>query len=73
MSKYVVIYEPSDTGWGAYVPDLPGLGVVGSTQEETRQLIRQGIDLHIQDLRDGGSSVPTPSTLFEEIEVNIHG
>ena len=25
--KYLVIYEKSDTGWGAYAPDLPGLGV----------------------------------------------
>jgi predicted RNase H-like HicB family nuclease len=25
--KYLVIYEKSTTSWGAYAPDLPGLGV----------------------------------------------
>ena len=25
--KYLVIYEKSAEGWGAYAPDLPGLGV----------------------------------------------
>ena len=35
--KYLVIYEKSESGWGAYVPDLPGLGAAGSTLEEVKQ------------------------------------
>ena len=23
--KYLIVYEKSKTGWGAYAPDLPGL------------------------------------------------
>ena len=35
MREYAVIYErASDGGWGAYVPDLPGLGVVGESLVE---------------------------------------
>ncbi|MGC1782494.1 MAG: type II toxin-antitoxin system HicB family antitoxin [Acidobacteriaceae bacterium] len=71
MSKYIVIYERSATGWGAYVPDLPGLGVVGDTLEETKQLIREGIDFHIEGLRKDGDPVPPPSTFIEEVEVKI--
>ena len=71
MSKYVVIYEPSTNGWGAYVPDLPGLGVVGDTLEETKKLIREGIEFHIEELRKVGEPVPPPSSMFEELEVNI--
>jgi predicted RNase H-like HicB family nuclease len=71
MSKYIVIYERSANGWGAYVPDLPGLGVVADTLEETKQLIREGIDFHIEGLRQGGEPVPLPSTLIEELEVRI--
>jgi predicted RNase H-like HicB family nuclease len=56
--KYVVIYEKSATGYGAYVPDLPGLGVVGGTLEETRQLMKKGIDLHLQSLREHGEAIP---------------
>jgi len=47
MPDYKIIYEQApDGGWGAYVPELPGLGVVGETLEEAQQLIREGIALH---------------------------
>lgn len=62
MSEYVVIYEPSVTGWGAYCPDLPGLGVVGQTRAEVEKLIREGIEIHIQSLRDHGEAVPEPTS-----------
>jgi len=71
MNKYVVIYERSKDGWGAYVPDLPGLGVVGGTLEETKQLIREGIEFHLEELRKTGEAVPSPSSFIEKIEVRM--
>lgn len=71
MNKYIVVYERSKTGWGAYVPDLPGLGVVGDTLDETKRLIREGIAFHIEGLRKGGDPVPPPTSLIEEVEVAI--
>ena len=41
MKEYAVIFEKTETGWSAYAPDLPGLGVAGSTFEKTEQLIRK--------------------------------
>jgi predicted RNase H-like HicB family nuclease len=61
VSEYVVIYEPSATGWGAYCPDLPGLGVVGKTRAEVERLIREGVAIHIESLRDYGEPVPEPT------------
>ena len=49
--KYPVIYEKSKTGWGAYVPDLPGLGVAAKDIEEVKVLIREGIDFHLEGMR----------------------
>jgi len=69
--RYTVIYERSETGYGAYVPDLPGLGVVGRTLEETKKLIREGIEAHIQVMRDHGEIVPEPTSSAEEIDVPI--
>jgi predicted RNase H-like HicB family nuclease len=60
MSEYAVIYEHGPTSWGAYCPDLPGLGVVGDTREEAEQLIREGVDLHIESLREHQEPVPKP-------------
>ncbi len=71
MSKYTVVFERSADGWGAYVPDLPGLGVVGDTLEETRQLIREGVEFHIEGLRKSGDPVPEPSTLVEHLDIEL--
>ncbi|MEX2253205.1 MAG: type II toxin-antitoxin system HicB family antitoxin [Thermoleophilaceae bacterium] len=68
MSEYVVIYERSETGWGAYCPDLPGLGVVGGTREEVERLIREGIAVHIESLREHGDPVPEPRTATGTVE-----
>ncbi len=67
--KYLVIIEPSDDGFGAYVPDLPGCVAVGDTREEVQQLISEAISLHIADLRDTGQSVPLPSVESQFVEL----
>jgi len=69
--RYTVIYERSGTGYGAYVPDLPGLGVVAKTLEETKELIRSGITAHVAMMREHGEVVPEPTSSAEEIDVRI--
>ncbi len=70
MREYLVIFErAADDGWGAYAPDLPGLGVVGESREEADQLIREGIALHIAGLREDGLPIPEPTTTAERISV----
>ena len=70
MKEYLVIFERgNDGGWGAYVPDLPGLGVVADTREEADQLIREGITLHIAGLREDGLPIPEPTTTAGRISV----
>jgi predicted RNase H-like HicB family nuclease len=67
--KYTVIYEKSATGYGAYVPDLPGLGVVGKNLDDTKKLIREGIEAHIQVMREHGEIVPEPTSIAEVVEI----
>ncbi|MGC2162720.1 MAG: type II toxin-antitoxin system HicB family antitoxin [Silvibacterium sp.] len=69
MKEYAVIFERTATGWSAYVPDLPGLGVAGATFEETKQLIREGIEFHIEGLRADGEPVPEPKTRALELAI----
>lgn len=68
MSAYAVIYERSKTGWGAYCPDLPGLGVVGDTRDGVETLIREGIVLYIESLREHGDPVPEPTSSVGTVE-----
>ena len=69
VKEYAVIFEITSTGWSAYAPDLPGLGVAGSTFEETEQLIREGIAFHIEGLRADGEPVPEPTTRVIEVAI----
>ena len=68
--QYYVAYERAeDGGWGAYVPDLPGVGVVGySSRDEARESIRQAIQMQIAGLREDGLPIPTPSGEFIEVD-----
>jgi predicted RNase H-like HicB family nuclease len=70
MREYTVIYErANDGGWGAYAPDLPGLGVVGDTLEEAETLIREGMKLHIAGLIEDGLPIPEPTTQSARVAV----
>jgi predicted RNase H-like HicB family nuclease len=60
MSEYLVVIEHEGDSWGAYCPDLPGVGVVGHTQEEVEQLVREAVSLHLDALRKAGDPIPEP-------------
>jgi predicted RNase H-like HicB family nuclease len=70
MRDYLVIFERGkDGGWGAYAPDLPGLGVAAETREEVSTLIREGIKIYIEELQEDGLPIPEPVTTAELIAI----
>jgi predicted RNase H-like HicB family nuclease len=61
MSKYVVIYEQAaDGGWGAYIPDVPGVVALGTSRAVVAKRIREALAAYTDDLREHGGSLPTP-------------
>ena len=64
-----MIYEKSESGWGAYVPDLPGLGVAADSLEEVKKLIREGIEFHLEGMKLHGEPIPEPSAHIEYVSV----
>ena len=61
MSEYVVIYEQAeDGGWGAYLPDLPGVVALGTTRAEVAERIEEAVAAYAEDLRERGHSLPLP-------------
>ncbi|HXM86251.1 MAG TPA: type II toxin-antitoxin system HicB family antitoxin [Solirubrobacteraceae bacterium] len=61
MSKYVIIYEQSnDGGWGAYIPDLPGVVALGTSRAVVTKRIREALTAYADDLRERGGSLPAP-------------
>ena len=63
MSEYLVIIEHEGESWGAYCPDLPGVGVAGDTRDEVDQLIREAIAFHLDGLREAGEPIPPPAAV----------
>jgi predicted RNase H-like HicB family nuclease len=64
MSRYTVFIEPTARGYSAHVPDLPGCIAAARSLGETRQLIKEAIEFHIEALRDNGDEVPKPTRAY---------
>jgi predicted RNase H-like HicB family nuclease len=61
MSEYVVIYEQADDGgWGAYMPDLPGVVALGATRSEVAERMREALTAYADDARQQGRTQPVP-------------
>ena len=71
MRQYAVVIERGATCWGAYVPDLPGCAAVAETEAEVRELIREGIRLHIKAMIEDGDPVPEPASTVEYVALPL--
>ena len=67
--RFAVVIEKSETGFGAYVPDLPGCVAVAEALAQTEQLIQEAVEFHLEGLREDGVPVPEPSTVAHYAEV----
>jgi predicted RNase H-like HicB family nuclease len=68
--KLLVVYEKSDTGWAAYVPDLPGVGTIGRARSEVGSLIAEAIEFHLDRLKEDRLPIPEPSAEAEVISIS---
>jgi len=76
MKRYLVLFEKTEDGYSAYIPDLPGCVAAGSDLEETKKLIKEGMALHISAMEKDGDEIPEPSASYAElipVEVAQHG
>jgi len=67
--RCLVVLEEGPSSFGAYVPDLPGCIAAGETKAEALSLIREAIELHLDDLKSGGHPIPQPTSVSEVVEV----
>ena len=52
MKEYLIIVEKGNNNLSAYAPDLPGCIATADSEEEILQLIKEGIELHISDMKE---------------------
>jgi predicted RNase H-like HicB family nuclease len=67
--KYAVLYATTPTGYSAHVPDLPGCVAAAVTLDETRELMKEAIEGHLDCMRQFGYAIPEPKTVAEEVAV----
>jgi predicted RNase H-like HicB family nuclease len=66
--RYAVIFEKSETTFGAYVPDLPGCVAVGESLAEVKGLIAQAMKQHLEVLKTEGLKPPEPMCVAAYID-----
>ena len=69
MSQYLIIIELEGDAWGLYAPDLPGLGVSGSSREEVETLAKDAVAGHVAMLRELGEPIPEPRAQITYVRV----
>jgi len=66
--RYEVVIEKAKDNYSAYVPDLPGCVAAGDTVEETDQLIREAIEIHLKGMREDGLPIPEPTSRVNYVD-----
>ncbi len=69
--QYVVMIEKGETGYGAYVLDLPGCIAVAETREEVERLIREAVPLHLEAMAEDNDSIPPPTSEAIMVDAGI--
>ncbi|HOC43053.1 MAG TPA: type II toxin-antitoxin system HicB family antitoxin [Thermoanaerobaculales bacterium] len=73
--RYLIVIEPTSTGYSAYSPDLEGCVATGATRDEVERNMRGAIEFHIDGLQADGLEVPEPrsSSAYVELEAERCG
>ncbi|HEX4130555.1 MAG TPA: type II toxin-antitoxin system HicB family antitoxin [Pirellulales bacterium] len=67
--KYLVVIEPTSTGFSSYSPDLPGCASTGATREQCETNMREAIEFHLDGLRQEGEPIPPPGSSVAYVDV----
>ncbi len=67
--EYTIVIEKSKNGFGAYSPDLPGVGVAADTKEEVIRSIKKAIKMHLEDISESGKKIPKSTTEVLKLDV----
>ena len=70
-ARYAIIIEKGERNYSAYCPDLPGVAAVGETEEETAELMKDAIELHLEGLKEDNLPIPEPTAIARSVEISV--
>ena len=69
--RYTVVFEKGLKSFGAFVPDLPGCVAVANTRPAVVKLIREAVELHLEDMQTQGIPLPRAAAQAESLKVAV--
>src|SRR5438067_6031641 len=72
MEHYLIVLEPSATGYAAFSPDVPGCIATGATVEQTLSEMRAALAFHFEGMTEAGESLPEPKGLEHYVRSGEH-
>ncbi|MHB8595962.1 MAG: type II toxin-antitoxin system HicB family antitoxin [Ktedonobacteraceae bacterium] len=73
MYRYLIVIEPGEHNYSAYVPDLPDCITTGRTYEEVQKNMVEAIRLHLQGMLEDREPIPVPQTTAEYADIASPG
>jgi len=58
MNKITAIVEKTDTGYSAYLADIPGVATAGDTFSELQENVREAINLYVETANEYKEDIP---------------
>jgi len=68
---YLAVLEPSADGYGVYFPDLPGCISFGKDIEDSQQMAREALELHIYGMEKNNEPLPEPSQSLDKKDTEM--
>lgn len=69
MQRFLVVIEPTASGFSAYSPDLPGCVAAGASRADVERAMREAIAFHLDGLRAEGQPIPSGVSAATYVEV----
>jgi len=68
-TTYFAVFEPTNTGYSVYFPDLPGCITVGEDIETAVKMAKEALGLHLWGLEKDNETIPIPNNPpFADVE-----
>ncbi len=59
--SYLAVFEPTETGYSVYFPDLPGCISIGKSIQEASENAKEALELHVYGMESDKETLPEAS------------
>ncbi len=68
MEHFLIVLEPSATGYAAFSPDVPGCIATGPSVEQALAEMRAALAFHFEGMAEAGEPLPEPKGLEQHLQ-----